>query len=135
MENSEIKEFDKDDQKLINEFIKSENLTLDEIDTIEETDVYECPALEIQIGSQEWFIILDDTNMDRNCLEFMKDEGSEYPYFYTEGIKSGEIDPVSTSFMDWIDQIIQYDGWISVVGSYDGDYNELTGNSVYFRRN
>lgn len=134
MENSEIKEFDKDDQKLINEFIKSENLTIDEIDTITETEVYECPALEIQIGSQEWFIILDDTNMDRNCLEFMKDEGSEYPYFYTEGIKSGEIDPVSTSFMDWIDQIIQYDGWISVVGSYDGDYNELTGNSVYFRR-
>ena len=134
MENSEIKEFDKDDQKLINEFIKSENLTIDEIDTITETEVYECPALEIQIGSQEWFIILDDTNMDRNCLEFMKDEGSEYPYFYTEGIKSGDIDPVSTSFMDWIDQIIQYDGWISVVGSYDGDYNELTGNSVYFRR-
>ena len=134
MENSEIKEFDKDDQKLINEFIKSENLTMDEIDTITETEVYECPALEIQIGSQEWFIILDDTNMDRNCLEFMKDEGSEYPYFYTEGIKSGDIDPVSTSFMDWIDQIIQYDGWISVVGSYDGDYNELTGNSVYFRR-
>ena len=135
MENSEIKEFDKDDQKLINEFIKSENLTMDEIDTITETEVYECPALEIQIGSQEWFIILDDTNMDRNCLEFMKDDGSEYPYFYTEGIKSGDIDPVSTSFMDWIDQIIQYDGWISVVGSYDGDYNELTGNSVYFRRN
>jgi hypothetical protein len=135
MENSEIKEFDKDDQKLINEFIKSENLTMDEIDTITETEVYECPALEIQIGSQEWFIILDDTNMDRNCLEFMKDEGSEYPYFYTEGIKSGDIDPVSTSFMDWIDQIIQYDGWISIVGSYDGDYNELTGNSVYFRRN
>tara|TARA_R110000751_G_scaffold87796_2_gene173889 strand:+ start:211 stop:618 length:408 start_codon:yes stop_codon:yes gene_type:complete len=135
MENSEIKEFDKDDQKLINEFIKSENLTIDEIDTITETEVYECSALEIQIGSQEWFIILDDTNMDRNCLEFMKDEGSEYPYFYTEGIKSGDIDPVSTSFMDWIDQIIQYDGWISVVGSYDGDYNELTGNSVYFRRN
>ena len=135
MENSEIKEFDNDDQKLINEFIKSENLTIDEIDTITETEVYECSALEIQIGSQEWFIILDDTNMDRNCLEFMKDEGSEYPYFYTEGIKSGDIDPVSTSFMDWIDQIIQYDGWISVVGSYDGDYNELTGNSVYFRRN
>ena len=135
MENSEIKEFDKDDQKLINEFIKSENLTMDEIDTITETEVYECPALEIQIGSQEWFIILDDTNMDRNCLEFMKDDGSEYPYFYTEGIKSGDIDPVNTSFMDWIDQIIQYDGWISVVGSYDGDYNELTGNSVYFRRN
>ena len=135
MENSEIKEFDKDDQKLINEFIKSENLTIDEIDTITETEVYECSALEIQIGSQEWFIILDDTNMDRNCLEFMKDDGSEYPYFYTEGIKSGDINPVSTSFMDWIDQIIQYDGWISVVGSYDGDYNELTGNSVYFRRN
>ena len=135
MENSEIKEFDKDDQKLINEFIKSENLTMDEIDTITETEVYECPALEIQIGSQEWFIILDDTNMDRNCLEFMKDDGSEYPYFYTEGIKSGDIDPVNTSFMDWIDQIIQYDGWISVVGSYDGDYIELTGNSVYFRRN
>ena len=135
MENSEIKEFDKDDQKLINEFIKSENLTMDEIDTITETEVYECSALEIQIGSQEWFIILDDTNMDRNCLEFMKDDGSEYPYFYTEGIKSGDINPVSTSFMDWIDQIIQYDGWISVVGSYDGDYNELTGNSVYFRRN
>lgn len=135
MEKSELSEFSDIEQKLINEFLKSESLTLDEIDSISNTDVYESDALEIEIGSQEWYIIIDDSNMDENCREFMRDDGSEYPYFYTEGIKSGDIDPVSTSFSDWIDQIIQYDGWISIVGSYDGDYTELSGNSVYFRRN
>ncbi len=133
MEKSELKEFDLEDQKLINEFLKSEGWTLEDIEDIEESDIYDVPCLEINNGY--WIIIQDDSKMDENCLNEIQDARSEYPYFYTEGIKSGDIDPVYTSFKDWTEQIIQYDGWISIVGSYDGDYTELSGNAVYFRRN
>ena len=131
----DLLEFALDERKLILEFVKSESLTLDEIDSIENTDMYDLDCLEIEIGNQEYYIILDDTILDDKLLDYMKDEGSEYPYFYTQAIEAKTVDPVYTCFTDWIEQIIQYDGWESVVGTYDGSSCELSGNAVYFRRN
>lgn len=133
MDQTELKEFDKEDQKLIQEFLKSEDWSLEDIDDIKESDLYDVPCLEINGG--DYYIIQDDTNMARNCLDEIQDSNSEYPYFYTEAIKAGTVDPVSTSFKDWTEQIIDYDGWESIVGTYDGGYTELSGNAVYFRRN
>ena len=131
----DLLEFALDERKLILEFVKSESLTLDEIDSIENTDMYDIDMLSIEIGNQEYYIILDYYDIESNLLDYMKDEGSEYPYFYKEAIGAGTVDPVTTCFNDWIEQIIQYDGWESVVGTYDGSSCELSGNAVYFRRN
>ena len=135
MNQEELKDFDDLEQKLIKEFLESESLELDEIDSIESRLMYDLDCLEIEIGNQEYYIILDDTKLEDKLLDFMRDSGSEYPYFYTESIKEGRVDPVNTCFNDWIQEIIDYDGWESVVGTYDGSSNELTGNAVYFRRN
>jgi len=135
LEKSDLTDLSVQDQKLIKEFLVSEDLKLDDIDNINETDIYDVYALEIEIGSQEWYIIPDDSKMDDHVLDEIQDYRSDYVYMYKEGITSGNIDPVGTSFKDWTEEIIQYDGWISVVGSYDGDYSELSGNAVYFRRN
>ena len=135
MNQEELKTFDDSEQKLINQFLKSEDFDLEDIDDIRESDMYDLDSLEIVFGNQEYYIILDDTEINQKLRNYMKDDGSEYPYFYTEGIKSGDIDPTSTCFNDWIDQILDYDGWESVIGTYDGSSCELDGNAVYFRRN
>ena len=134
MEREEFKEFDKADQKLIKEFLEAENLTLEDVE-ITESDTYDTDCLMVELGNNEYYIVRDIDDLERNVREFMLDEASEYPYFYTEGIKSGSIDPVSTCFKDWIDDILRYDGLGSVVSSYDGCLNELSGDAGYFQSN
>ena len=134
MEKSELKEFSKEDQKLIKEFLENESLGLDEIECTE-SEFYDTDALLIEAGNTEYYIVRDFETFEENVREFLLDDASEYPYFYTEGIKSGNIDPVQTCFKDWIDDIIRYDGLGSICSSYDGSENELSGNAIYFRTN
>jgi hypothetical protein len=134
MEKSELKEFSKEDQKLIKEFLENESLGLDEIECTE-SSFYDTDALLIETGNAEYYIVRDSEKFEQNVREFLLDDASEYPYFYTEGIKSGSIDPVQTCFKDWIDDIIRYDGLGSICSSYDGSENELSGNAIYFRTN
>ena len=134
MDRQELKEFDEADMKLIKEFLEAEDLTLEDVE-ITESDTYDTPCLMVQSGNYEYYIIRDIDELEDNVREFMLNDYSEYPYFYTEGIKSGSIDPVSTCFKDWIDDILRYDGLGSVVSSYDGCLNDLSGDAGYFRTN
>lgn len=134
MDRQELKEFDEADMKLIKEFLEAENLTLEDVE-ITESDTYDTDCLMVELGNSEYYIVRDIDRLEDNVREFMLDEASEYPYFYTEGIKSGSIDPVSTCFKDWIDDILRYDGLGSVVSSYDGCLNDLSGDAGYFRTN
>ena len=135
MEKSELKEFSKEDQKLIKEFLENEQMELEEIECTE-SEFYETDALLIEAsGNSEYYLVRDYDSFKDNVREFMYNDYSEYPYFYTEGIKSGDIDPVHTSFKDWIEQILDYDGLGQICSSYDGSENELSGNAIYFRTN
>lgn len=132
---TDLKEFSKDDQKLIKEFLENEQINLDEIECTE-SQFYETDALFIEAsGNSEYYIVRDCNLFERNVREFMYTDYSEYPYFYTEGIKNGDIDPVHTCFKDWIDDIIHYDGLGTICSSYDGSENELSGDAMYFRTN
>lgn len=134
MDRQELKEFDEADMKLIKEFLEAEDLTLEDVE-ITESDTYDTSCLMVESGNCEYYIVRDIDELEDNVREFMLDEASEYPYFYTEGIKSGNIDPVSTCFKDWIDDILRYDGLGSVVSSYDGCLNDLSGDAGYFQTN
>ena len=79
-----------------------------------------------------------DKNFDSELEDNIRSEllqDSEYEYMYCEGIKAENINPVSTPFTDWIDQIINYDGIGSIISGYDGELNYLSDDSVWFRRN
>jgi len=134
LEKSELKEFSKDDQKLIKEFLVDESLGLDEIE-ITESEFYDTDALFIETSNAEYYLVRDSDIFEDNVRDFLLDDASEYPYFYTEGIKAGNIDPVQTCFKDWIDDIIRYDGLGQICSSYDGSENELSGKAIYFRTN
>lgn len=129
-----------DDQKLKKfvEFLESDyhdDLEIEEITSASISECYDVESLEIETSdNQEYQIIFDDSEMEDNIRsELLQD--SEYEYMYCEGIKAENINPVSTPFTDWIDEIINYDGIGSIISSYDGELNELNGNSVWFRRN
>jgi len=135
LEKSELKEFSKDDQKLIKEFLENEQMELEEIECTE-SQFYDTEALLIEAsGNSEYYLVRDYDIFENNVRDFLIDDTSEYPYFYTEGIKAGNIDPVQTCFKDWIDDIIHYDGLGQICSSYDGSENELSGKAVYFRTN
>ena len=79
-------------------------------------------------------VSFDDSELEDNIRDELLND-SEYEYMYCEGIKADNINPVTTPFTDWIDEIINYDGIGSIISSYDGSLNELKGNTVWFRGN
>ena len=130
----EFDDLNEEDKKLVKEFMKSENFTLADIHTIKEDEVYDCDGLRIEIGTQEYYILRDISDIDGKIIRELEDD-TEYQYFYTDGINSGKINPIVTTYSDWIEQVVIMDGWESVVGTYDGSSTGLTGNACYFRRN
>ena len=129
-----------DDQKLKKfvKFLESEyhdDLEIEDITSISLSECYDAECLEIETSdNQEYNLIFDDSELEDNIRsELLQD--SEYEYMYCEGIKAENINPVSTPFTDWIDEIINYDGIGSIISGYDGELNELSDNSVWFRRN
>jgi len=134
-----IKELN-DDQKLKKfvEFLEADyhdDLEIEEITSISISECYDVESLEIETSdNQEYQLIFDDSELEDNIRNELLND-SEYEYFYCEGIKADNINPVSTPFTDWIDQIIRYDGIGSIISSYDGCLNELKGNTVWFRSN
>ena len=134
-----IKELN-DDQKLKKfvEFLEADyhdDLEIEEITSISISECYDVESLEIETSdNQEYQLIFDDSELEDNIRDELLND-SEYEYMYCEGIKADSINPVSTPFTDWIDEIINYDGIGSIISSYDGCLNELKGNTVWFRRN
>ena len=129
-----------DDQKLKKfvEFLESDyhdDLEIEEITGVLLSECYDTECLEIETSdNQEYNLIFDDSELEDNIRsELLQD--SEYEYMYCEGIKAENINPVSTPFTDWIDEIINYDGIGSIISGYDGELNYLSDDSVWFRRN
>jgi hypothetical protein len=134
MEKSELKEFSKDDQKLIKEFLENEQMELEEIECTE-SEFYDTEALLIEAsGNSRYYIVRDYEIFENNVRDFLRFDAVSL-YFYTESIKAGKIDPVQTCFKDWIDEIIKYDGLGTICSSYDGSENEISGKAMYFRTN
>ena len=129
-----------DDQKLKKfvEFLEADyhdDLEIEEITSVTLSECYDVESLEIETSdSQEYQLIFDDSELEDNIRDELLND-SEYEYMYCEGIKADNINPVSTPYTDWIDEIINYDGIGSIISSYDGSLNELKGNTVWFRRN
>lgn len=129
-----------DDQKLKKfvEFLEDdyhEDLEIEEITSVTLSECYDVESLEIETSdNQEYQLIFDDSELEDNIRDELLND-SEYEYMYCEGIKADSINPVTTPFTDWIDEIINYDGIGSIISSYDGSLNELKGNTVWFRRN
>ena len=134
-----IKELN-DDQKLKKfvEFLEDNyhnDLEIEEITSISLSECYDVESLEIETSdNQEYHLIFDDSELEDNIRDELLND-SEYEYMYCEGIKADNINPVTTPFTDWIDEIINYDGIGSIISSYDGSLNELKGNTVWFRGN
>ena len=134
-----IKELN-DDQKLKKfvEFLEDdyhEDLEIEEITSVTLSECYDVESLEIETSDgQEYHLIFDDSELEDNIRDELLND-SDYEYMYCEGIKAENINPVSTPFTDWIDEIIRYDGIGSIISSYDGSLNELSDNTVWFRGN
>ena len=134
-----IKELN-DDQKLKKfvEFLYDDyhdDLEIENITSISLSECYDIESLDIESSDyQEYTLIFDDSELEDNIRDELLND-SEYEYMYCEGIKADSINPVSTPYTDWIDEIINYDGIGSIISSYDGSLNELKGNTVWFRRN
>ena len=133
-----IKELN-DDQKLKKfvEFLDAEfhdNLEIDEISNITLTECYEVEALRIEtFGDQDYYLIFDDSNLEKNLTDALLDD----PFWqaeYCESIKSDRVNPVSTTFKDYIEEMVDFD-FGSLMSSYDSAVNELSGNTVWFRAN
>lgn len=133
-----IKELN-DDQKLKKfvEFLDAEfhdNLEIEEISNITVTECYEVEALKIEtFGDQEYYLIFDDSNLEKNLISALLDD----PFWqdeYCESIKSDKINPVSTTFKDYIEEMVNFD-FGSLMSSYDSTVNELSENTVWFRAN
>ena len=115
--------------------VETPDLEIEEITSVTLSECYDVESLEIETSdNQEYQLIFDDSELEDNIRsELLQD--SDYEHMYCEGIKAENINPVSTPFTDWIDEIINYDGIGSIISGYDGELNELSDNSVWFRRN
>jgi len=122
-------DLDEQQKAMIKEFMESEDLTCEDISSIEEQDDF----LRIDIYSRVYLMAESDDIAEKAAFEEI-DNDSEMPYFYTEGIKSGDIDPVNTSFPDWI-QLVKDDGWQHHLSRYDGNSTETKTGFVYWREN
>ena len=98
------------------------------------TECYEVEALRIEtFGDQDYYLIFDDSNLEKNLTDALLDD----PFWqaeYCESIKSDRVNPVSTTFKDYIEEMVNFD-FGSLMSSYDSAVNELSGNTVWFRAN
>lgn len=137
-DNAELKDFetltedlDEKEKQMLKEFMSEEGLTYADISDVKESD-YES-GLFVDTFSREYTIFESEDEAKRIAFNQI-DEDDEMEYFYTEGIKADTIDPIQTSFPDWI-ELVKSDGWAHHLSRYDGDYTLTQSGFCYIREN
>ncbi len=125
------KDLDEKQKKMIREFLDSENLEVDDIQSIEKRIFYEKELLAISIYSKE-FEMMESEQIAEKVAFTIIDEDDEMKYFWKQKIESDE---GYTGGLDEFIEDVKNDGWQYQLCRYDHEFTETDSGFVYWRTN
>jgi len=119
-----IRDLETEQLRALLEFIKDENIDFTEIRNIEvESEEY----LRIDFFNRE-YVLLTDNEGERKAREYLEDDTE----MWRMAVDGGHTE---SSFSEWVDEVLNIDGWAQTLNSYDGCSNYLFKNWEYMRTN
>jgi hypothetical protein len=79
-------------------------------------------------GNREYTWMDSEDDAEVRARESLEDD----TYLWKEAVQA---DNTTLGFDDWVDYVLNMDGWASVINSYDGSYETLKDGQVYWRSN
>jgi len=104
--------------------IKEKDINVENIQSIEiENDSF----IEIELFNRSYWLLTDEEG-ERRARTYLEDDDE----LWKMAVESGN---TTSGFDDWIEDVLNMDGWESVLNGYNGMSNGLFGDWYYMRMN